>query len=418
MASNAEFTATFGSDVELWSPSTGERAKPADILSNKVVLLYFSAQWCGPCGRFTPVLKTLYNTLKHAAKEDFEVVFCSLDKVQAGYDNYCKDMPWWCLPFKSPLMGKLANLYCDGELSIPLLVVIDKDGAVIVPDGVGEVTLDETGSNFPWRPKPVVELLPADYIDQQKVHHSMQELDDKYLMLYFSAHWCPPCKAFTPKLSKAYTALKNARSDFELLYVSSDRDQETFESYFASMTFPALPFSERQAKADLSSRLQVKGIPTLMMFGPRPADGSDRALINANLRNTIEQGDYLSDFPFQPKLYGDLNQTTDNINNLRCVIVFHECGDDEEQENIQEVLKIASENCEDKRLRFFWAYQPTGLSKSVREAVNLGSPKDEPVMVLLDIPDQGAYFVSDQQTDLSPDSILAFINKPGERRQI
>ena len=27
----------------------------------------------------------------------------------------------------------------------------------------------------------------------------------KVIGLYFSAHWCPPCRAFTPKLVRAYT---------------------------------------------------------------------------------------------------------------------------------------------------------------------------------------------------------------------
>ena len=25
-----------------------------------------------------------------------------------------------------------------------------------------------------------------------------------HIMVYFSAHWCPPCRGYTPELSKAY----------------------------------------------------------------------------------------------------------------------------------------------------------------------------------------------------------------------
>lgn len=184
------------------------------------------------------------------------------------------------------------------------------------------------------------------------------------------------------------------------------------------MTFCALPFEERKAKADVSARLQVTGIPSLMIFGPRPADGGDRPLINGSLRNAIENGDYLSEFPYKPKQYGgDLNKASDNINNVRCLIVFHESGDDEEQEAIQQALQAVPEHCENKKTRLFWANSPTGLSKSVREAIKLDPVKNDPVMVLLDIPDQGGYYVCDQ-TDISLDSILAFMSNPGERRQI
>jgi len=101
-------------------------------------------------------------------------------------------MPWYCLPFQSPVMGKLASLYVGGPLSIPLLVVLDVDGSVIIADGVGEVSTDREGANFPWRPKPVKDLLPEQYIDSDKTTLCpMSDLDDKYLMLYFSAHWCP-----------------------------------------------------------------------------------------------------------------------------------------------------------------------------------------------------------------------------------
>ena len=30
-------------------------------------------------------------------------------------------------------------------------------------------------------------------------------IKDKYVAVYFSAHWCPPCRGFTPKLSEWYT---------------------------------------------------------------------------------------------------------------------------------------------------------------------------------------------------------------------
>ena len=41
--------------------------------------------------------------------------------------------------------------------------------------------------------------------------------------LYFSAHWCPPCRGFTPALGKFYDSIKDAKN-FEIIFVSSDRD--------------------------------------------------------------------------------------------------------------------------------------------------------------------------------------------------
>ena len=107
-------------------------------------------------------------------------------------------------------------------------------------------------------------------------------------MLYMSAHWCPPCRAFTPTLSDAYTKLKAQRDDFELVFVSSDSDESAFNEYFDTMSFCALPYEHREAKATLSKLFEVRGIPTLIMLGPVSDESGSRPLINKNIRQFIE----------------------------------------------------------------------------------------------------------------------------------
>ncbi len=46
---------------------------------------------------------------------------------------------------------------------------------------------------------------------------------------YFSAHWCPPCRAFTPKLVEFYNANAGKKTKFEIIFVSSDHDQKSME---------------------------------------------------------------------------------------------------------------------------------------------------------------------------------------------
>merc|ERR1712088_563197 len=48
------------------------------------------------------------------------------------------------------------------------------------------------------------------------------------VMIYFSAHWCPPCKAFTPVLKDFY---EEVQDDVELIFVSSDRSHDDMISY-------------------------------------------------------------------------------------------------------------------------------------------------------------------------------------------
>ena len=90
-------------------------------------------------------------------------------------------------------------------------------------------------------------------------------LKDKYVALYFSAHWCPPCRGFTPKLAEWY-AKSLKEKGLEIVFVSSDRDEKSFNEYFAEQPWLALPFSDRTKKAELSKQFKVQGIPTLVIL--------------------------------------------------------------------------------------------------------------------------------------------------------
>ena len=73
-----------------------------------IIRLYFSAHWCPPCRKFTPVLATAYNAHSLSLREgntddndattttadEIEVIFISLDSVKSEYDAYRNTMPW------------------------------------------------------------------------------------------------------------------------------------------------------------------------------------------------------------------------------------------------------------------------------------------------------------------------------------
>ena len=100
--------------------------------------------------------------------------------------------------------------------------------------------------------------------------------------LYFSAHWCPPCRQFTPILADAYKKTFKAKG-LEIIFVSSDRDEIDFKEYFASMPWLALPFSERRLKDSLAQKFGISGIPALLVF-----DGQGR-LVDRDGRTCVMQ---------------------------------------------------------------------------------------------------------------------------------
>merc|ERR1712045_300160 len=55
--------------------------------------------------------------------------------------------------------------------------------------------------------------------------------DKKIIAFYFSAHWCPPCRLFTPVLAEFYSDLVGAGEPFEVVFVSSDKSAEEMMGY-------------------------------------------------------------------------------------------------------------------------------------------------------------------------------------------
>lgn len=127
-------------------------------------------------------------------------------------------------------------------------------------------------------------------LDVSFVQVTIDSLAGKTVGLYFSAQWCPPCLKFTPKLISVYQKIKQTLAegkedeDFEIVLVSSDRDQTAFESYFATMPWLALPFGDQTTK-ELTRYFDIRGIPCLVILGPdgKTVTRHGRKLVNLYL---------------------------------------------------------------------------------------------------------------------------------------
>ena len=200
--------------------SIRSHAYPKFIYCVQKILLYFGAHWVNACNKFTPKLH-LFSQLNSTNdnKEDFEIVFCSMDRNEAEYNKFAANMTWWCLPYAISTLPRLTAIY--HAHGMPHLVVIDsKDGSTITKSGVDMLKDDPLGSNFPWRPTRVVDILPQEYIiaeDDDEAVYATSDLDEKYLLLYFASKSDSLSQEFTPWLVKAYNILKKQRpNDFEV----------------------------------------------------------------------------------------------------------------------------------------------------------------------------------------------------------
>jgi nucleoredoxin len=122
----------------------------------------------------------------------------------------------------------------------------------------------------------------------------------KYVLLYFSAHWCPPCQRFTPKLVTMYKALRVHRQDVEIVFLSSDKSEAEFHDYFSTMPWLALPYDQRSVKTRLSGKFKVEEIPTLICLDHEGAVVCKDAMepINTHHASASSVEEAVSTFPW------------------------------------------------------------------------------------------------------------------------
>ncbi len=90
--------------------------------------------------------------------------------------------------------------------------------------------------------------------------------EPEFYAFYFSAHWCGPCRRYTPNLVGYYSAMKKIGHDnFELIFVSSDMGVGSMKKYMKEdhMPWPAIKFGKKDNR--LISRLRGNGIPCLVV---------------------------------------------------------------------------------------------------------------------------------------------------------
>lgn len=383
--------------------------------------IYFSAHWCPPCRGFTPELAKTYTGMKEAGKK-FEIVFVSSDRDEDAFDEYLADQPWLAVPYSArDIKTKLSKKFKVS--GIPTLVIVGGDGELITKEGRDAVSSDPEGAKFPWKPRSLQECLAelksavigkADAEGVGTVATARELVEGKTLGLYFSAHWCGPCRSFTPELAATYKKVKAGphADDFEIVFVSSDSDQEAFDEYYAEMPWLALPYPNRALKADLSKICEVEGIPTLVIVGP------DGKVINHDGRMAIASDKTGQKFPWHPPPYAALEACA-AINDSPTLVAFVEGLDDADTGDAEsEVEKFAKKQiaaavvagAEPPELHVAIAKPGDGLAARLRTMMKLPAPTDESVLAIVDLQDEQSFYVAKLggSTQLTADNLDAF----------
>lgn len=206
------------------------------------------------------------------------------------------------------------------------------------------------------------------------------------ILIYFSAHWCPPCRGFTPKLAQYYK--DGLKDKMEIIFVSSDRDEASFKEYFGEMPWLALPFDKRTEKNTLSKIMGVGGIPSFAVVN------TDGTIITTDGRSKVEKDPKGENFPaaWLPQPFNDVNDDPSPLNEEKCVLALGS------KQSIVAAVKVvaaeyyeaAGKDCDAMPMRFFEA--PAGsVTDQIRKLTKVNDDK----LVVLDIPSGGKFYVCD-----------------------
>lgn len=388
--------------------------KTADALAGKTTVgLYFSAHWCPPCRGFTPKLAKAYTDSLKA--KGMEIVFVSSDRDDDAFKEYFGEQPWLSLPFQNrDAKNKLSKKYKVS--GIPSFVILDGEtGETITKDGRSNISEDPSGTKYPWKPPTFWEALGDEFLDGTDGEtKSLDEVKQtaKYIGLYFSAHWCPPCRGFTPKLVTAYNDHLKAKG-LEIIFVSSDRDQASFLEYYGEQRpggegWLAIPNGDAR-KAALSKLFEVEGIPTFVVV-----DAATGETITTDAVGSVSTDPEGEEFPWHPKPLNDMSSGSgvDKLNEELSLCVLLDGCDKASAAAAKAALEPIAEAsvAGGSSTCFFYASSGDGPVGQVRKLCGLSDVSPSPQMVLLDIPDNGGYYVS-AATEVSAETVNAFLDE-------
>jgi nucleoredoxin len=415
----AELASLLGEKLQ----SKSGEVSTADALAGKsAIALYFSAHWCPPCRGFTPQLAEWYSTSLQA--KGLEIVFVSSDKEEEGFKDYFGSMPWLALPFTD--RDRKQSLSAKFKVSgIPSVVILDGSGKTITTDGRAAIAGDPTGEDMPWKPKSLQEILEGATLIGKDGSKSVDALKDQVYAFYFSAHWCPPCRGFTPQLAEWYTKDLKAKG-LEVVFVSSDREEEAFKEYFGSMPWLALEYSDRKRKEQLSNLFGVRGIPSVVIID------KDGSVISKEGRAAIGGDPTGAEFPWYPKPVFNFKDGPGSLNESPTLVALCEACDASSKKAAEAALEpiaikykdeAKAKGEEDPAVAFGIATEAEGIAGQIRKMTGLAGAEEakQAKLMLFDIPDNGGFYEG-PEGEITTASISAFIEgylaKTLERKQL
>ncbi|KAK1331448.1 hypothetical protein QTO34_009403 [Cnephaeus nilssonii] len=302
---------------------------------------------------------------------------------------------------------KLWNKYRISN--IPSLIFLDATtGKVVCRNGLLVIRDDPEGLEFPWGPKPFREVIAGPLLRNNGQSLESSSLEGSHVGVYFSAHWCPPCRSLTRVLVESYRKIKEAGQKFEIIFVSADRSEDSFKQYFSEMPWLAVPYTDEARRSRLNRLYGIQGIPTLIVLDPQGE------VITRQGRVEVLNDEDCREFPWHPKPVLELSDSNAvQLNEGPCLVLFVDSEDDGESEAAKQLIQPIAEKIiakykakeEEAPLLFFVAGEDD-MTDSLRDYTNL--PEAAPLLTILDMSARAKYVMDVEE--ITPAIVEAFVN--------
>ncbi|XP_063002868.1 nucleoredoxin [Elgaria multicarinata webbii] len=341
-------------------------------------------------------------------QQRLEIVFVSAEQDQQRWQEAARAMPWLALPFADKRRKlKLWNKFRVSN--IPSLIFIDAHtGKVVCRNGLLVIRDDPEGLEFPWGPRPFSEVVAGPLLRKSGQSQESGVLEACHVGVYFSAHWCPPCRSLTRVLVESYRKIKEAGQKFEIVFVSADRSEDSFKQYFSEMPWLAVPYADEARRSRLNRLYGIQGIPTLIVLDTKGDVITRQGRVE--VLNDVE----CREFPWHPKPVLELTDSNAvQLNEGPCLVLFVDSDDDGESEAAKQLIQPIAEKIiakykakdEESPLLFFVAGEDD-MTDSLRDYTNL--PEAAPLLTILDMSARAKYVMDVEE--ITPDIVEAFVN--------
>eukprot|EP01062_Namystynia_karyoxenos_P002812 TRINITY_DN10995_c1_g1_i2.p1 TRINITY_DN10995_c1_g1~~TRINITY_DN10995_c1_g1_i2.p1 ORF type:complete len:535 (+),score=167.60 TRINITY_DN10995_c1_g1_i2:84-1607(+) len=414
----------------------------AQHLAGKSVMLLFSVAQASTApskdGHPNPIeaYRSFYG--RYAAAKNFEIILLAGDKTKQDYDRHVSAMPWPAVPF-DPQRKIEARLRHRFDVMLPYtLVLLDARGRVITTHAMDYILeADKDGANFPrWGSQPFAQVIGDKFFKKQGASVGAEAIRGKTVGVIFSTptpagqtqQGPDPCQQFVKDLCKFHKEYKAQGGQLQLvLSCPPEGDYQRMAEHF-ERDLPddciCIPFGDKQRRIELGRWFDVQGMPAVGIVNPDGTKACPSSIamgkIHAGAAVVRKEGwgvPPLGDLSQGPGAAGiEINKSPAIVVRMEgCSAAEHAAAERALSQLAQDYISAAHGAnpeiifCISKH-RGAPPGAPPGAPDPAKRLADLTKRNGGPLIMLFDIPDDGAFYVCDQ-TDVSAHTIKDFIKR-------